>query len=155
MMKDRLDPLLEKYWEGGSSLSEEEEMKSLLERVPGYEWEKSFFLGVAEIKNMKSTLSSNPDFREIPVPEKRGFVRGWMKIAATVILLASFGFLIQQYQVQQEKEAQAQAYFEVMEAFSLIQQNLHKGEEEMEVMDDLKYLNAPHQMFNLNDLQND
>ncbi|MDN3687904.1 hypothetical protein [Cyclobacterium jeungdonense] len=153
MMKDRLDQLLEKYWEGASSLSEEEEMKALLEQVPGYEQEKSFFLGVAEIKKIKSTLSSTPDFREIPAPGKRGFIKGWMKIAATVILLAGFGFLIRQYQVQQEKEAQAQAYFEVMEAFSLIQQNLQKGEKEMEVMDDLKYLNAPHQMFNFNDLK--
>ncbi|SEJ30525.1 hypothetical protein SAMN05192553_103149 [Cyclobacterium xiamenense] len=154
-MNDRLDQLLEKYWQGASSPAEEGEMKVLLEKVSGYELEKSFFLGVAEIKNMKSTLSSNSDFREIPVPEKRGFVRGWMKIAATVILLAGFGFLIQQYQVWQEKEAQAQAYFEVMEAFSLIQQNLHKGEKEMEVMDDLKYLHAPHQLFNLNERKND
>lgn len=154
-MNDRLDQLLEKYWEGASSLSEEEEMKVLLEQVPGYEQEKAFFLEVAAIKKLNTTISANPDFREMPPPEKRGFVRGWTKIAATVILLAGFGFLIQQYQVQQEKEAQAQAYFEVMEAFSLIQQNLHKGEKEMEVMDDLKYLQAPHQLFNLNDIQND
>ncbi len=154
-MNDRLDQLLEKYWEGASSPAEEEEMKALLEKVSGYEQEKVFFLGVAAIKKLNLPISANPDFREMSPPKKRGFVRRWMKIAATVILLISFGFLIQQYQVQQEKEAQAQAYFEVMEAFSLIQQNLHKGEKEMEVMDDLKYLQAPHQLFNLNDIQND
>lgn len=155
MMNDRLDQLLEKYWQGASSLSEEEEMKALLNEVPGHAQEKAFFLGVSEIKDLKSNLAPQPGFKEISATQNRTFIRNWMKIAATMILLVGFGFLFQKYQVRQEKEAEARAYFEVMEAFSLIQQNLHKGEMELKVMEDLKYLNAPHQIFNLNDFKNE
>lgn len=152
-MKDRLDLLLEKYWEGESTLAEEQEMKALLARVEGYVQEKEFFQGMAAIKNMKpSDRVLIPKTKSL---KNHGWFSNWMKIAATLILLAGFGFLFQQYQVQQQKEAQAQAYAEVMEAFGLIQQHLKKGEKEMEVMDDLKYLNAPHQLFNLNEMKNE
>ncbi|WP_375585039.1 hypothetical protein [Cyclobacterium xiamenense] len=154
-MNDRLDQLLENYWQGASSPAEEEEMKALLAQEPGYEQEKAFFLGLQEIKRMKSELPENSGFRKISRPTDGGFVRGWMKLAATLILLAGVGVSVRQYQVWQEKEAQERAYFEVMEAFGLIQQNLQKGEEQLQVMQDLKYLHAPHQLFNLNDLKND
>ncbi len=154
-MNDRLDQLLEKYWQGTSSPVEEEEMKALLERVPGYAQEKTFFLGLREIKRMKSELPENSGFRKMSRPTDGGFVRDWMKLAATLILLVGMGGLVRQYQVWQEKKAQERAYFEVMEAFGLIQQNLHKGERQLEVMQDLKYLHAPHQLFNLNERKND
>jgi hypothetical protein len=70
-MENRLSSLLEKYWEGETTLEEEREIKNLLQNAEGFEEEKKFFLGIGivstiqanefELKNKK--LSSDEDFK--------------------------------------------------------------------------------------------
>ena len=42
-MKEKIEQLLEKYWEGETSLQEEQELKSLLSSQSDFEEEKAFF----------------------------------------------------------------------------------------------------------------
>ena len=52
-MKNRLDSLLDKYWEGDTSLEEEKEIKTLLQETEDYESEKRFFQGIKIFANQK------------------------------------------------------------------------------------------------------
>ncbi|MDR7131215.1 hypothetical protein J2X69_003575 [Algoriphagus sp. 4150] len=136
-MNQRIDELLEKYWEAETSLAEEQELKNLLQTASGYEDEKALFLGT-------STFSSEEPNLKMPtktIPIKSG---NWMNWAASVAILAGS---IWGWTVYEQKQAEKQAYMEVMQAFALIQTNLSKGQEEMHVMNDLKYLNTTNQLF--------
>ncbi len=136
-MNQRIDELLEKYWEAESSLAEEQELKALLQAASGYEDEKALFLGI-------SALSSEEPNLKMPtktVPIRRG---NWMNWAASVAILIGS---VWGWTVYEQKQAEQQAYMEVMQAFALIQTNLSKGQEQMHVMNDLKYLNTTNQLF--------
>ncbi|MEP0711272.1 MAG: hypothetical protein ABJC55_05050 [Algoriphagus sp.] len=136
-MNQRIDELLDKYWDAESNLAEEQELKKLLQSVAGYEEEKAMFLGFNELSNEEPRVKMPTKV----VPHKS---RNWMSWAASVaILLGS----IYGWSVYEQKQAEEQAYLEVMQAFALIQTNLARGQAEMNVMSDLKYLNTPNQLF--------
>ncbi|MEX2569622.1 MAG: hypothetical protein WD431_27015 [Cyclobacteriaceae bacterium] len=157
-MEKRLKGLLEKYWEGESTLEEEEEIKLLLSKGVGYQQEKAFFLGLGELKKMGTRVSSDisPE-KEYPKPSKRisPYMASWMKMAAVFLLLLCGGVIYQQHQNRKLEAEQAMAYAQVMDAFSLINKNLQKGEAELGVLKDLKYLGTPHLIFNLNEMENE
>lgn len=137
-MKERIESLLEKYWEGETSLAEEQELKSLLKSQSDFEKEKGFF-GL-----MESYGQENPENLTMPKAKVRKINSQWLSWAASVaIFTASFVG----WRVYEKNQEERQAYEEVMQAFSLIQTNLAKGQEQMQVMNDMKYLNTTNQMF--------
>jgi hypothetical protein len=138
-MKNRIEELLDKYWEGESSLSEEKELRELLHSSKGYDIEKSFFLGVSKLKLEES--------KRIQMPVKEGpEFAGWMKIAAAFLVLLVSGWVVFDYQKkQQEKEA----FEQVMQAFSLIQVNMEKGTKSLQVMEEFRYLGVTEELFNV------
>lgn len=136
-MNQRIDELLEKYWEAESSLAEEQELKRLLQNAEGYEEEKALFIGLRDF----STEEPNLKMPTKTVPIK---FRNWMSWAASVAILVGSAW---GWAIYEQKQAEQQAYTEVMQAFALIQTNLSKGQEEMTVMNDLKYLNTTNQLF--------
>ena len=137
-MKERIESLLEKYWEGETSLAEEQELKSLLKSQSDFEEEKSFF-GL-----MESYGQENPENLTMPKAKVRKINSQWLSWAASVaIFTASFVG----WRVYEKNQEERQAYEEVMQAFALIQTNLAKGQEQMQVMNDMKYLNTTNQMF--------
>lgn len=136
-MNQRIDKLLDKYWNAESSLAEERELKELLQSEDGYEDEKALFSGLKD-------LSAEEPRQTMPtkvVPIKS---RNWMNWAASVAILASS---VWGWTAYERRKAEQEAYTEVMQAFALIQTNLSKGQEEMYVMNDLKYLNTTNQLF--------
>ncbi|TVP50297.1 MAG: hypothetical protein EA341_07665 [Mongoliibacter sp.] len=142
-MKDKLSELLNKYWEGNSSLEEERQLRKLLSHTEGMEQEKSFFLGLDKL----SKNSAEP----ISVAQKplNAFNRWLRYAAALVILLVSSWVAYDSYQTYQQR----MAYEQVMQAFMLIQDNLQKGTSKIEIMEDLKYLNTTHELFNVDEVK--
>jgi hypothetical protein len=139
-MKDRLNILLEKYFEGESSLDEEKEIRELLHNAEGYEIEKQFFLELEKY----SALESNVEFQLKPTRNLYSF---WSKIAAGFMLFLMAGIALFQYQ---EKQREEEAYGQVMQAFALIQTNMQKGLNSMDALEDFKHLSTTEQLFELN-----
>lgn len=136
-MNQRIDELLEKYWKAESSLAEEQELKHLLLSAEGYQDEKALFSGLRDLSSEEPSLKMPT--KTIPIQS-----RNWLNWAASVaILLGS----VWGWTVYEQKQAEQQAYIEVMQAFALIQTNLSKGQEEMKVLNDMKYLNTTNQLF--------
>jgi hypothetical protein len=134
----RIEELLEKYWKAETSLAEEHELKNLISRAEGYEEEKEMFSGLAGL------ASEEPENLITPQVKVRKLNSAWLNWAASIAILAGSFYGWKVYEQKQEEE---EAYGQVMMAFDLIQTNLSKGQEKMEVMTDLKYLNTANQLF--------
>lgn len=140
-MKARIKELLEKYWDTETSLEEEKELRDLLRNAEGFEQEKSLF------KALKNFQAEEPQHLTLPESKLRKLNPRWISWAASVaILVGSFW----SWRVYEQKQAEKEAYEEVMEALALIQSNLSKGQEQMGPLKDLKYLNTTNQLFQLN-----
>src|SRR5690554_2090000 len=138
-MKEKIETILAKYYEGETSLAEERELRELLLQVSGFQEEKQFFLGLEVLKAIKPS--------EKPIPQAKGQLNLWLKIAAVITLFLGLSWLFVDHQ---SKKEEALAYAQVMEAFSLIQENLKKGTTSLEAMQDMRYLNKANEIFNIN-----
>lgn len=137
----RIEELLEKYWEAETSQSEEKELRDLILEAEGYEQEKALFKALNQFK------SEEPKRLSIPKTKTRKLNTTWISWAASVsILLGSFWG----WRVYERNQAEREAYEEVMQAFSMIQTNLSKGQDQLTPLNDLKYLNTTNQLFELN-----
>ncbi len=138
-MKKRIDELLERYWEADSTLEEERELKFLLRNHPEYELEKKLFGILDEFKR------EMPQKIQIPLKQRGRITRiysmGW---AASIALIGGFIWLWNDFDKKRQEEV---AYREVMQALSLIQANLQKGQKQLQPLNDLKYLNVTDQLF--------
>ena len=138
-MKTRIETLIEKYWEAETSLEDEKELKALLKNAKGYDAEKVLFGIVADFK------SEEPQQLQIPAEKPARTIRmHWLGWAASVALIAGSIWIWQDYEQKKQEEL---AYQQVMEALALIQNNLSKGQEQMQPLNDLKYLNTTNQLF--------
>lgn len=137
-MREKVEVLLEKYYEGKTSLAEENELREMLLKVPGYEEEKEFFLGIEALK----TLEPNPR----PFPKPKGEIDLWLKVAAVMVFFLGLTWLFVDHQ---SKKEEALAYAQVMEAFSLIQENMQKGTTSLEAIQEMKYLSRTNELFNI------
>lgn len=135
-MKADIEILLDKYWEGKTSLEEEKMLRQLLMKAEGFESEKAFFQGIEEI----ATLEEAP----FTIQRKNPWITNWMRIAAGIMLFLASGIVLNQYLHQR---AEKKAYQEVMQAFALINSNLEKGTNSMYVMQEFKHLSTPQQLF--------
>jgi type VI protein secretion system component VasF len=135
---NRIDELLKKYWEAETSLAEEQELAQLLLNSEGYEQEKALFSSFSELKKIDSSHTY------IPKAKVRKLNTTWISWAASLaILIGSFSA----WRAYENHQAEKAAYEEVMRALALIQSNLSKGQEQMEPLNDLKYLNTTNQLF--------
>lgn len=139
-MKTRIDELLEKYWEAETSLSEERELRKLILESDGFEKEKELFKALGQFRK------EEPKQLSIPKAKVRKLNPSWISWAASVaILLGSFWG----WRTYEQKQAERAAYEEVMQALALIQTNLSKGQQQMQPLNDLKYLNTTNQVFQM------
>jgi hypothetical protein len=140
-MNARIKELLDKYWDAETTLEEEKELRDLLRNSEGYEQEKSLF------NALENFQTEEPQHLILPDSKLRKLNPRWISWAASVaILVGSFW----SWRVYEQKQAEKEAYEEVMEALALIQTNLSKGQEQMAPLNDLKYLNTTNQLFQLN-----
>jgi hypothetical protein len=140
-MNARINELLEKYWEAETSIEEEKELRGLLLKAEGFEQEKALFLA------MKKFQAEEPQHLTLPDAKLRTLNPRWISWAASVAILVG-GFW--SWSVFEQKQAEKEAYTEVMQALALIQTNLAKGQDQLAPLQDLKYLNTTHQLFPLN-----
>ncbi|MGY6523464.1 MAG: hypothetical protein ACXIUD_17165 [Mongoliitalea sp.] len=119
-MNKRIDNLLEKYWEGKTSLEEEKELRFLLSQVDGSESAKEFFSGIYEFSQINENDFEQPK-EVVPL-----WKRPWIGYAASIALIVGVAFGIFQHQQQ---KAEREAYEQVVAALSLIQENMQKGSE--------------------------
>ncbi len=139
-MKTRIDELLEKYWQAETSLSEEKELRSLIGQSEGHEKEKELFSALDKFR------SEEPRHLSLPKSKDRRLNRSWIGWAASVtILLGSYWG----WSTYGHKQAERAAYGEVMQALALIQTNLAKGQQQMQPLNELKYLNTTNRLFQL------
>ncbi|MCH7402608.1 hypothetical protein ACFOUP_18015 [Belliella kenyensis] len=139
-MINRISYLIEKYWDGNTSLEEEAELKALLKNSKGHEAEKEFFLGIDQIKSISPQNIQNPGIKKLNMKLY------WTQIAASLILLLVAGISIFSYK---QKEAERHAFAQVMEAFSLIQHNMNKGTENLQSLQEFRHLNTTNQIFEI------
>ena len=138
-MKNRIEELLGKYWEGGSNLAEEGELKDLLQNSERFELEKSFFLGISKI------TAKEPMRLQKPVEKPLGFAT-WLKMAAAFLVLLISGWVLFDYQ---KKQAEKEAFEKVMLAFDLIQDNMEKGTNSLQLMEEFRHLGVTEELFNI------
>lgn len=134
----RIEELLEKYWNAETSILEEQELKNLLWQSEGYEEEKEMFSSIAAL------ATEEPNNLIIPKRKVRKLNSSWLNWAASTAILAGSFYGWRMYE---QKQAEKEAYHQVMMAFALIQTNLSKGQEQLELMNGLKYLNTTDQLF--------
>jgi flagellar biosynthesis/type III secretory pathway M-ring protein FliF/YscJ len=137
----RIEELLQKYWEAETSQNEEKELRELILEAEGYEQEKALFRALNQFK------SEEPKSLRLPKAKTRKLNTTWISWAASVtILLGSFWG----WRAYERNQAEREAYEKVMHAFAMIQSNLSKGQDQLAPLNDLKYLNTPNQLFELN-----
>ncbi|WP_200974704.1 hypothetical protein [Echinicola sp. 20G] len=141
-MEEQVKALLEKYYEGETSLEEEKLIKELLREVEGFEDEKMFFLGLSAFRREEPTKK--------PAPKAERSLGVWQRVAAVVLVFLVFGWLFIEQQRRMEEE---EAYEKVVEALAMIQKNMKKGTSSLQVMDDMKYLNTTNDLFNIKEIK--
>ena len=138
-MENKLERLLNKYWEGETTLEEEREIRILLRDAEGFDAEKKFFLGIKEISDQQP--------REFYFKTKtRKSTMLWFRIAALFIIFLTVGSVVYRYQ---EKKAEKEAFEQVMQAFNLIQTNMQKGTQSLGAMEEFRHLNTTQEIFNI------
>nr|MBI1230265.1 hypothetical protein [Cytophagales bacterium] len=142
-MNNELAELLEKYWNGETSLEEEAKLRARIKKSHPDSTLADFFSGIEQLGKLEPTLVAKPKTNAVRA------VSLW-RAAAVFIGLAMFGGVIN---AKYQKKAQEDAYYQVMEAFSLIQTNMEKGTSELEVIGELRHLNKAHELFNINELK--
>ncbi len=141
-MEEEIKALLDKYYEGETSLKEESRLKQLLGQCPGFEEERMFLQGLQEMTQNEPSAKA--------APKSENGLGAWQKAAAIAVVFLALGWLfIEQQKRMQEEEA----YNQVVDALALIQKNMEKGASSMKPLADIKYLGATNQLFNIKEIK--
>lgn len=123
-MESRISELLEKYWDGETSLAEEEELKAYFRENPSLTPTGLYFRGVNKTAEVKSS-------REFTKPG-RSFWKSRFSIAATIAIGVTVGALILQdagkrndFEIEDPEEAYEIARTVLMKMSS----NLNEGQQ--------------------------
>lgn len=146
--------ILEKYWEGESSLAEEAQLRDFFSRHDGdlpadlREVAPLFaYFHAAGESEMPELFTDEPAPWETPVATTiiRPFWHSWMKYAAVLLMAAGVGYSIFSYQQKRHVEETSGelaftdtfsdpqvAYQQTQKALKLLSKNLNTGKEQME-----------------------
>ncbi|WP_209332444.1 hypothetical protein [Lunatimonas salinarum] len=142
-MESRLQELVDKYWEGESSLEDERELRELLKTTDQYPELRDFLVGACELAQVETTIKR-------PQPRKAPFA--WPVYLRVAAVFLGGLFLIGYWVAIERQRQQEEAYLQVVAAFQLIQFHMAKGTSELEVMADFRHLNTAGQLFNTNEM---
>jgi hypothetical protein len=145
MAFNKIRELLDRYWEGTSSLEEEEELRRFFatagEELPAdlKEVQPLFSYFVAEAAVVVPVF---PDLEtvivEMPAPVKQSPWEHWMKYAAIVLVAIGVGYAARQFQAKEQRLVVVQqggdtyddpekAFAATQKALQLLAKNLNKG----------------------------
>ncbi len=119
MESDRIERLLEKYFEAATTAAEEQELRTYFAGegvAPHLRAYAPMFSYFKQAKNERFT-------RQVPLKPRRTRVIQWISVAAVAVLMLGL-YLGNQYREQREAEY---AYQQTRKALGLIAQNLDRG----------------------------
>ena len=123
-MESRIKKLLEKYWAGETSVTEEQEIKEFFRKNPSLANEGLYFSGLSKQKEVSPIVA----FQH---PEKRTNRNNWYSaVAATVMLgivVSSFFISHKQTQNQFVINDPKEAYEITRKALSMVSEGLNQG----------------------------
>ena len=124
MELDRIEKLVEKYFEAATTAAEEEQLRDYFsggDVAPHLEAYSPMFAYFSKAKEERFT-------GEVPLNTRsKTTIYGWISIAAAMVLMLGLYF---GKQLQQQREAEY-AYQQTRKAFGLIAQNLDRGTEKV------------------------
>ncbi|QDH78106.1 hypothetical protein FKX85_03255 [Echinicola soli] len=142
MMEEEIKALLARYYDGETSLEEEGRLKELLRQSTAFEDERMFVLGLEEM------VLNAPSHKAVPRAGKG--LGAWQKVAAIAVVFLALGWLFFEQQKRMQEE---EAYRQVVEALALIQKNMEKGRASMKPLEDIRYLGATNELFNIKEIK--
>lgn len=151
--------LLEKYWEGETSLEEEDEIKlffhthtanlpsDLLEAAPLFQYfeEAVPTTTLPTMEELTAAFTNQASTKQNTPVIKMRFLRHWMQYAAMLLVVFGIGWGIRQH-IQKDREDRTlsfrqdsfdnpkEAYAETQKALQLLARNLNKGKHEVAKM---------------------
>lgn len=134
MESDRIEKLLEKYFEAATTVAEEEMLRDYFgkekENVPVH---------LRQYAPMFQYFSAAKEERftgQVPLKSRKGYLR-WASIAAVAVLV--FGlYWGNMYQERQEQQEALYAYQQTKKALSLLAANLERGTEKMAYLNEFE-----------------
>ncbi|WP_149276092.1 hypothetical protein [Pareuzebyella sediminis] len=148
MELDKIERLLERYFEGETTLSEEEKLRAYFsqgEVAQHLEQYAPFFSYFSTSKEEKFTKS-------IPLSQKNtksNWSYKWLSVAAvTVLLLGVYFGKSYQDEKQLEKQRARYAYEETKKALDLLAQNFERGTEKVAYLNE--FVEAKDKVYNKN-----
>ncbi|WP_445385291.1 hypothetical protein ACT6NV_00305 [Robiginitalea sp. IMCC44478] len=129
MELDRIEKLMEKYFEATTTVAEEEKLKEYFTKegvAPHLEQYKPMFAFFSEARTEQFN-------RQVPLKTRRSYYQ-WISIAAVAVLMLGLYF---GKQVHDQREAEY-AYQETRKAFGLIAQNLDRGTEKVAYLNEFE-----------------
>ena len=144
MESDKVEKLIEKYFEASTTLAEEEKLKEYFSKqdIPTHlEQYAPMFQYFAIAKEERFT-------KQVPLKPRRNFYK-WASVAAVAVL--AFGIYFgndyrQQKQAEQEKALLA--YNQTKKAFALLAENFNKGAEKVAYLNEFQ--EAKEKIYNNN-----
>ena len=132
MESDRIEKLLEKYFEATATVAEEEILRDYFKNE-----KENIPMHLRQFAPMFQYFSAAKEERftkQVPLKSRKGYLR-WASVAAVLVLALGFYFGNLHQERQEQKEAEY-AYQQTKKALSLLAANLERGTEKM------VYLNA-------------
>jgi len=131
---------LEKYFEGQTSLQEEKELKHYFSSQNVAPELLPYRSAFAYFSQEKTTLSS----KKFVLYQKLSFKK-WLSISASVVVLLSIGFFMQQSEDLGTFDDPEIAFIETQKSLHLIAENLNKGKEKVYLLQE--YENTKNKIF--------
>lgn len=130
----KIESLLEAYFDGTTSLNDENALREYFsgeEVAPHLEVYRTLFAGLQQAKEEVST-------KEVILPESSFQMKSWWYgIAAMLVVGVTVGgFLISQPKLSQEEQYALAEYNRARESMLLLSQNLNKGTQDLALIDE-------------------
>jgi hypothetical protein len=135
-LNNKIDLLLDKYFEGETSIQEEKFLNEYFAKtdVPKHlKQYQAMFAYFAE--NKKEIASQNIQLK----PSTKPWYVNWIAKVAVVLLLLGFSYSFFQSRITDTEKKEAQiAFLETQKALNLISQNLNKGNQAVKYLDEFE-----------------
>ncbi|MEO0526780.1 MAG: hypothetical protein AAFZ89_06115 [Bacteroidota bacterium] len=133
MELDRIEKLLEKYFEATATVAEEETLRTYFSQESVASHLKQYapmFQYIVEAKKERFT-------GQVPLKPRKNYYK-WASIAAVVALTFGIYFGTDSYRDYQEQKEAEYAYNETKKALSLLAENFGKGTEKMAYLNEFE-----------------
>ena len=134
MELNKIEQLLEAYFEGTTSLAEEQSLRDYFATDLVDDSLKQYS-SLFKAMTVSASETSTTTFK-VPVTEKKSFNKWWLSIAASiVIVLGVAGFVYSENTLTQDEQKALAALKQSKEAMLLLSNNLQKGTSQLQLVE--------------------